>query len=101
MLHYSTATRLTFKPPFVEKLYSLSPLWDIAKKIERICGLDLFSTEITLTSNGHFVVVDYINDQIDLRLKSKAVDGIPDDIVYNIAELLVNCARDRAGHEES
>jgi hypothetical protein len=70
--------------------HGLDPLYDIAVAIARLCGLDLFSTEIALTSDGLFVVVDYVNDQIDLRLQSKAVEGVPDDIVRAVAERLVN-----------
>jgi len=69
--------------------HSLDPLYDNAVEIARLCGLDLFSTEIALTSEGRFVVVDYVNDQIDLRLQSKVVDGVPDDIVHDIVERLV------------
>lgn len=71
-----------------EKDYSLTPLRDIAASIACICGLDLFSTEITLASGGHFVVVDYVNEPIDLRLQSKTFDGVPDNIVHDITELL-------------
>jgi hypothetical protein len=49
----------------------------------------LFSTEIAITSDGRFVIVDYVNDPIDLRLQSKASDGVPDDIVEDIAARLV------------
>jgi hypothetical protein len=35
------------------------------------------------------MVVDYVNDPIDLRLQSKATDGVPDQIVSHIAESLV------------
>jgi len=72
-----------------ESCYSLTPLRTIPASIARICGLELFSTEIALTSEGLFTVVDYVNDQIDLRLQSKALDGVPDDIVQDIAERLV------------
>jgi hypothetical protein len=65
--------------------YCLSPLQEITASIAHLCRLDLFSTEIALTPDGHFVVVDYVNDQIDLRLQSKAVDGVPDLIVQDIA----------------
>lgn len=37
---------------------------------------------------GLFLVVDYVNDQIDLRPQSKTDDGVPDAIVANIAERL-------------
>jgi hypothetical protein len=49
----------------------------------------LFSTEIAITSDSRFVVVDYVNDPIDLRLQSKTFDGVPDDIVEDITERLV------------
>jgi len=29
--------------------------------------------------------VDYVNDPIDLRLQSRAVDGVPDFIVEDVA----------------
>ncbi|MCC7511318.1 MAG: hypothetical protein IT296_01585, partial [Anaerolineae bacterium] len=31
------------------------------------------------------LVVDYVNDPIDLRLQSRAADGVPDFIVERIA----------------
>ncbi len=72
-----------------EKLYNLFQLYDITTKIAHVCKLELFSTEIALISNGLFIVVDYINDQVDLRLKSKADDGVPDDYVSDITERLI------------
>jgi len=75
--------------PAEESCYGLSPLCDITTSIARLCGLELFSTEIALTPEGLFVIVDYVNDQIDLRLQSKASDGVPDDVVQGIVEGLV------------
>jgi glutathione synthase/RimK-type ligase-like ATP-grasp enzyme len=72
-----------------ETSYHLSPLRTITTSIADFCGLDLFSTEVALTPNDLFVVVDYVNDQIDLRLQSKAADGVPDTIVLDIADGLV------------
>jgi hypothetical protein len=69
--------------------YHLHPITNIMTSIENICELDLFSTEIALTLDGLFMVVDYVNDPIDLRLQSKATDGVPDQIVSHIAESLV------------
>ncbi|MBN1812036.1 MAG: hypothetical protein JXA14_09395 [Anaerolineae bacterium] len=74
--------------PAEEADYRLGPLRDTAASIAGICGLDLFSTEVALTADGHFVVVDYVNDQIDLRLQSKAADGVPDGIVHDIVARL-------------
>lgn len=72
-----------------ENRLGLQPLHDISLKISQLYGLELFSTEIAYTAEGTFVVVDYINDPIDLRVQSKAVDGIPDAIVGEIANKLV------------
>jgi hypothetical protein len=72
-----------------ETCYNLDSLRSITSSIANLCGLTLFSTEIAITSDGRFVVVDYVNDPIDLRLQSKAFDGVPDDIVKDITERLV------------
>jgi hypothetical protein len=71
-----------------ERRYSLGELHETVVSVARSCKLDLFSTEISLTPDGLFVVVDYVNDLLDLRLQSKTFDGVPDDIVYDIAERL-------------
>lgn len=68
--------------------YGLTPLREVAATIARLSGLDLFSTEVSLTAEGLYIVVDYVNDQIDLRLQSKTCDGVPDAIVRDIAERL-------------
>ncbi len=78
-----------------EDCYQLGPLRSFISSIATICGLDLFSTEMTLTSDGRFVIVDYVNDPIDLRLQSKTPDGVPDEIVCDIAGRLVDFS---AGH---
>jgi hypothetical protein len=71
-----------------EIAHGLSPLRHIVARIAAVCGLELFSTEIALTAGGEFIAIDYVNDPLDLRLQSKAADGVPDDIVRNIAEHL-------------
>ncbi len=65
--------------------FGLRGLREVARRIAQLCKLHLFSTEIALTGDGRFVVVDYVNDPVDLRLQSEAVDGVPDAIVENIA----------------
>ena len=78
----------TILTPQDETRYELGPLHDIARRIAAICKLDWFSTEIALTLE-EFVVVDYVNDSIDVRVQSKAVDGVPDEVVDAIARNLV------------
>ena len=72
--------------------FGLRELYETPRRIAALCGLHLFSTEIALTDAGQFSVVDYVNDPLDLRLQSKAADGVPDAIVENIASRLARLA---------
>jgi hypothetical protein len=73
--------------------YRLAPLASLAHAIASVCRLHLFSSEIAMTDDGCFSVVDYVNDPVDLRRQSCAVDGIPDDIVAAVASRMVWLAR--------
>lgn len=79
--------------PSEEHRYDLAPLHDITRRIASICRLDWFTTEIALT-HEEFVAVDYVNDQIDTRVQSKAVDGAPDEVMKGVAEQLVRLAKE-------
>lgn len=72
--------------------YGLGRLRDITRRIASICKLDWFSTEIALADD--FVVVDYVNDEIDTRVQSHALDGVPDVIIEDIASQLVKIAKE-------
>jgi hypothetical protein len=84
---YAAVTKLE------EHRYELNPLHHITRRIASICKLDWFTTEIARTLED-FVVVDYVNDQIDTRVQSKAVDGAPDEIMQSIASQLVTIAKE-------
>jgi hypothetical protein len=73
-----------------EELYGLSELREMMLKIQNVCNLDFFSSEIALTSSGKFVVIDYVNEICDMRLQSKFIDGVPDAVVEKIAGLLAD-----------
>ena len=75
-----------------ESQYRLGRLRDVTKRIASICKLDWFSTEIALADE--FIVVDYVNDEIDTRVQSQAMDGVPDEVMNNIAKQLVKIARE-------
>jgi hypothetical protein len=64
--------------------FGLRKLFLITKTIQRLTQLDFFSTEIALTVKNRFVVIDYVNDQCDMRLKSLHPDGVPDNLVLEI-----------------
>lgn len=68
--------------------YDLHQMDDIVNKIHQITNLEFFSTEIALTKAQQFVVIDYVNDQCDMRFKSKHFDGVSDSVVYEIIENL-------------
>jgi hypothetical protein len=70
--------------------HGLAPVEATTRRIAQVCGLDLFSTEIALTADGLFVVVDYVNNPIDLRLQSAAADGVPDETIRDIASRLAD-----------
>lgn len=70
------------------KKYNLQQLSKISKKLARITRLDYFSTEIALTKDHKFILIDYVNDQCDMRLKSNHFDGIPDEVVTEFIEAM-------------
>ena len=70
--------------------YGLLPIFEIVQKIARVCKLRFFSTEIASTEEEGFVVVDYVNESCDMRLKSKHPDGVPDVLVQSIARRIVH-----------
>ena len=76
--------------PEEENQYNLNHLRSVTTTIAEVCKLELFSTEIALTSDSIFVVVDYVNDQIDLRLQSNAHDGVPDEYIHDIIQRLID-----------
>ncbi len=76
--------------------HAFDGLCELAVQIAALCGLQLFSTEVALTDGDDFVVVDYVNDPLDLRLQSQAADGVPDVIVDAIAHRLARAAADNS-----
>lgn len=82
-----------------EKKYNLKKLNDIAKNIAEISKLDFFSTEVCITKKQRFVVVDYVNDPCDMRLKSTCPDGVPDEVVERIIKYIIRYIK-RAKVEE-
>lgn len=75
------------------KIYS--NIKSIMRQVAKISKLELFSTEIALTSQGKLLVIDHVNDQVDLRKKSSHFDGIPDEVVDRIVINLVDWVEKR------
>jgi hypothetical protein len=64
--------------------FGLYDIWWLTKMIHTVSGLDFFSVEMAMRSNEKFIVVDYVNDQPDMRKKSKFNGGLPDEIIDKI-----------------
>jgi len=73
-----------------EEIYDLSSMRRIISKIAGISRLDFFSAEIALTNDNRFVVVDYVNDIVDMRLQSYHSDGVPDSLVRDITSAIID-----------
>jgi hypothetical protein len=71
-----------------EQNYDIAGLRDAMETIQRVSSLDFFSSEIVLTEENKYVVVDYVNEVCDMRLQSRHKDGVPDDVVRRIQELI-------------
>jgi hypothetical protein len=76
-----------------ERRFKLTKLRTIIGIIHRICKLQFFSSEITLSSEGKFIPVDYVNEICDMRLQSRHYDGVPDGIVGQIQRQFARYAR--------
>jgi hypothetical protein len=64
-----------------EKEYNdlnIQQMLDLSKQIAEIAKLQYFSTEYTIDKNGDLYIIDYVNDQCDMRMKSNHFDGVPD-----------------------
>jgi glutathione synthase/RimK-type ligase-like ATP-grasp enzyme len=72
-----------------EENYGLAAMREIIAKIAAISKLDFFSAEIALTTDNRFVVVDYVNDIVDMRLQSIHPDGVPDSLVRAITDAII------------
>lgn len=87
--------------PVEEAEFGLDMLRRITRKIGEVCRLTLFSTEIAQSNDGRFVTVDYVNDQPDLRPRSKTPDGVPDPVLNNIVMDIVRWVKEYVQADES
>lgn len=59
-------------------------------KIARLTGLDLFSTEMAMTTRGIYVIIDYANHPIDLNSQEIERDALPPETLYDVAGAITN-----------
>ena len=70
--------------------HNLTALKKITTRIAKLTGLDYFSSEIALTKDHTFYLIDYVNDQCDMRLKSNYIDGVPDELVVQFIQRMLS-----------
>jgi hypothetical protein len=75
-------------------LFGLNNITNLMLKIAGVAKLTFFSSEIVYCADGRWVVVDYVNESCDMRLQSKHVDGVPDILVQQIAEALIQTVKE-------
>lgn len=81
--------------------HGLQEIDRIVTRIHDISRLNFFSTEIALTETKKYISVDYINEPCDMRLKSKAWDGVPDEVVELVCDSLAQFTARTIGHEDA
>jgi hypothetical protein len=64
----------------------LAAVYRIVRTIARVSRLRFFSTEVAKDAAGRLLVVDYVNEICDMRLRSAHADGVPDTVVARIAD---------------
>jgi len=72
----------------IEK-FGLNKIFEMTTKIAEAAGIDYFSSEIAVTDEHEFFLIDYINDNCDFRLKSNHLNGVPDEIVENFIRAML------------
>lgn len=78
--------------PLEERRFRLGPLTKIMKDIARVSNIHFFSSEIALTEDGRFLVIDYLNTECDMSTKSFWPSGVPDELARRVAWILVERA---------
>jgi hypothetical protein len=72
-----------------ERHLGLEQLRTITRRVQAVCQLEFFSTELVCTADGRCVAVDYVNEMCDMRLQSQCSDGVPDMVVQRIVSRMM------------
>lgn len=82
--------------PEDELRLGLRALRQIVSRIAHTVSLDFFTSEIVLGTDGRLVSVDYANSPCDMRPQSRHHDGVPDQVIDRIVDVLLKWPADRA-----
>jgi hypothetical protein len=69
--------------------HQLTAMQHIVQHIARISRMDFFTTEIALTDKAELLVIDFVNEMCDMRLQSRHADGVPDQLVLRMVDMLL------------
>ncbi len=75
--------------------FRLLPLARYVSEIARIVNMRFFSSEVAITGRGkdrRFVIIDYVNDQVELCVRPTKIGGPVPEVVHHIAETLAEQA---------
>ena len=75
--------------PVQQQYFKLGRLKSIERSIGRVSKMKFFTSEICLTEEGQFFVVDYLNAEPDMNPRSFYPNGVPDEVILRIVWLLV------------
>lgn len=70
-------------------LFNLNSVVDYTTRIAEISEMDYFSSEFTIDNNDDLYLIDYVNDQCDMRMKPQHFDGVPLPIVIKFIEKMI------------
>jgi len=72
---------------------SLEQIRQIVNHIAATTRIHFFSTEIAIDRDGSLQVIDFVNEICDMRMRSRHANGVPDVLVMQIVNRLVDhCA---------
>ncbi len=72
---------------------SLEQIRQIVNHIAATTRIHFFSTEIAIDRDGSLQVIDFVNEICDMRMRSRHANGVPDGLVMQIVNRLVDhCA---------
>ena len=73
---------------------SLQEIRKIVAHIAATTQIHFFSSEIAIDHDGSLQVIDFVNEICDMRLRSRHANGVPDALVIQIVNRLIDhCAR--------
>ncbi len=75
------------------QILDLNRVVEFTTGIAELSGMDYFSSEFTIDQNEELFIIDYVNDQCDMRMKPEHFDGVPKIVVEKFIRNMINKVR--------